>query len=166
MSQTILVPLDLTQPKVLDSVFAAVRRQMNIEPAKVTLLNVVLGHYASEFPYLDSAYVERYTRHARNELTRIGKERLGDSCEWHIEIELGPVARTIVRYADRIEADLIILASHNPVVWDVFLGSTAAQVVRHARHSVLVVRQAVEAEEAAGAASKTESTQATGSGAR
>lgn len=165
MSQTILVPVDLTQPAVLDSVFAAVRRQIGIEPAKVLLLNVVLGHYASEFPYLDSAYVERYTRHARNELTRIGKERLGDACEWHIEVELGPVARTIVRYADRVEADLIILASHNPMVWDVFLGSTASQVVKHARHSVLVVRQSAEAKEAAAEASKTESTEAAGSGA-
>lgn len=165
MSQTILVPVDLTQPAVLDSVFEAVRRQVGIEPAKVMLLNVVLGHYASEFPYLDSAYVERYTRHARDELTRIGNERLGEACEWHIEVEPGPVARTIVRYADRIEADLIVLASHNPMVWDVFLGSTASQVVKHARHSVLVVRQLAEAEQTASEASNTASTQAAGSGA-
>ena len=154
MSQTILVPLDLTQPAVLDSVFEAVRRQIGIEPTTVALLNVVLGHYAAEFPYLDSEYVERYTQRARNELTRIGKERLGDACEWHIEIELGPVARTIVRYADRIDADMIILASHNPMVWDVFLGSTASQVVKHARHSVLVVRQSLEAGESATTAHK------------
>lgn len=149
MSQTILVPLDLSQPEVLDSVFAAVRRQIGIEPATVVLFNAVLGHYASDFPYLDVGYVERYTAHARHELTQIGKERLGDACNWGIEVEIGPVARAIVRYADRIRADLIVLASHNPMVWDVFLGSTAAQVVKHARHSVLVVRQSVEANKAA-----------------
>ncbi len=156
MSQTILVPVDLTQPAVLDSVFEAVRRQIGIEPTTVVLLNVVLGHYASEFPYLDAEYVERYMRHASDALTRIGEEHLGDACDWRIEIELGPVARSIVRYADRVEADLIILASHNPVVWDVFLGSTASQVVKHARHSVLVVRQFAETEEAVSTQAKAE----------
>lgn len=156
MSQTILVPVDLTQRVVLDSVFEAVRRQISIEPTTVVLFNVVLGHYASEFPYLDSEYVDRYMRHARDELTRIGAERLGDACDWHIEIELGPVARSIVRYADRVEADLIILASHNPVAWDVLLGSTASQVVKHARHSVLVVRQCAETEAAVSTSPKAE----------
>ncbi|MGN8158192.1 universal stress protein [Salinisphaera sp. RV14] len=156
MPQTILVPLDLHQPAVFDSVFEAVGRQVRIEPATVVLLNVELGHYATAYPYMDSDYVARYTRHARKELTRIGEERLDDRCDWRIEVELGPVARTIVRAADRLEADLIILASHNPVVWDVFLGSTAAQVVKHARHSVLVVRQANDVEEDASKGAKTE----------
>ena len=41
----------------------------------------------------------------------------------------------------RNPADLIIMASHNPKFWDVLLGSIASQVVKHAQHSVLVVRQ-------------------------
>ncbi|WP_423822161.1 universal stress protein [Salinisphaera sp. SPP-AMP-43] len=142
MSQTILVPIDLNQPAVLESVFQAVRRQAEIEPTQVVLLHVVIESYAGELPYLDVNAMERFAVQARVRLEQIATEQLGEEGNWQVNVELGPVARTIVRHADLVDADLIVMASHNPVIWDVFLGSTAAQVVKHARHSVLVIRQA------------------------
>ena len=142
MSQTILVPIDLNQPAVLESVFQAVRRQAEIEPTQVVLLHVVIESYAGELPYLDVNAMERFAVQARVRLEQIATEQLGENIDWQVNVELGPVARTIVRHADHVGADLIVMASHNPVLWDVFLGSTAAQVVKHAQHSVLVIRQA------------------------
>lgn len=148
MSQTILVPIDLNQPAVLESVFQAVRRQAEIEPTQVVLLHVVIESYAGELPYLDVNAMERFAVQARVRLEQIATEQLGENIDWQVNVELGPVARTIVRHADHVGADLIVMASHNPVLWDVFLGSTAAQVVKHAQHSVLVIRQAASKMEA------------------
>lgn len=46
----------------------------------------------------------------------------------------------ILKLADTIQADLIIIASHRPDMTTYLLGSNAAAVVRHAKCPVLVVR--------------------------
>lgn len=57
----------------------------------------------------------------------------------HIVSE-GTVYQEILRIADEIGADLIIIAAHRPELKDYLLGPNAARVVRHAECSVLVVR--------------------------
>ncbi|VEB94606.1 universal stress protein F [Citrobacter koseri] len=52
----------------------------------------------------------------------------------------GPPKDQILKLADAVEADLIIIASHQPGFSTYLLGSTAAAVVRHANCPVLVVR--------------------------
>jgi nucleotide-binding universal stress UspA family protein len=55
-------------------------------------------------------------------------------------IVLGHAARSIVEYAENNNVDCIVIASHQPGFSDIFLGSTAAHVVRHAKCAVHVVR--------------------------
>jgi nucleotide-binding universal stress UspA family protein len=57
-----------------------------------------------------------------------------------VEIRSGHPYKKIIEIAKEEEVDLIIIASHKPGLQDYFLGSTAANVVRHAPCSVLVVR--------------------------
>ena len=52
----------------------------------------------------------------------------------------GTIYDEILTVADEIEADLIIMASHRPALRDYLLGPNASRVVRHAKQSVLVVR--------------------------
>ena len=52
----------------------------------------------------------------------------------------GHSGRTILDWAEEHGPDLIVIASHRPGLQDYFLGSTAAQVVRHAQCSVHVLR--------------------------
>jgi universal stress protein F len=56
------------------------------------------------------------------------------------EVLLGAVHRQIVRHAEEIGADLIVIESANPRVRDYLLGTTASHVVTHAHCSVYVVR--------------------------
>ena len=60
--------------------------------------------------------------------------------EMEVEVRIGHPYKTILEVAQEKNADLIIVASHQPGFQDYFLGSTAAKVVRHATCSVLVVR--------------------------
>jgi nucleotide-binding universal stress UspA family protein len=53
---------------------------------------------------------------------------------------MGSVYNEVLREADRIGADLIVVGSHRPTMATYLLGSNAATIVRHARCSVLVVR--------------------------
>ena len=52
----------------------------------------------------------------------------------------GSVGRSIVDWVEENSADCIVMPSHTPVLSDIFLGSTAAWVVRHARCAVHVLR--------------------------
>jgi len=52
----------------------------------------------------------------------------------------GAVYEVILSIADKIKADVIVLASHRPELKDYLLGPNAARVVRHASCSVMVVR--------------------------
>lgn len=53
----------------------------------------------------------------------------------------GHTSTAILEEARKADADLIIVASHQPGLQDYLLGSTAARVVRHSPVSVLVMRQ-------------------------
>lgn len=56
------------------------------------------------------------------------------------ELILGHAGRAIVDYASKANIDCIVMASHRLGLSDLFLGSTAARVVRHAKCSVHVIR--------------------------
>jgi len=53
----------------------------------------------------------------------------------------GTVYEEILRVAEEIDCDLIVMAAHRPALQDYLLGPNAARVVRHANCSVLVVRE-------------------------
>lgn len=52
----------------------------------------------------------------------------------------GTIYEEIIKAAEQVKADLIIMASHRPELGDFLLGPNAARVVRHSKRSVLVVR--------------------------
>ena len=52
----------------------------------------------------------------------------------------GSVYEVILSIAEKISADAIVIGSHRPELKDYLLGPNAARVVRHAKCSVMVVR--------------------------
>ena len=64
----------------------------------------------------------------------------GDLSVQHI-VGRGSVYEVILDMAETVEADLIVMASHRPELQDFLLGPNASRVVRHAKCSVMVVRE-------------------------
>ena len=52
----------------------------------------------------------------------------------------GTIYAEILRAADELQCDAIVMAAHRPELKDYLLGPNAARVMRHASQSVLVVR--------------------------
>lgn len=67
-------------------------------------------------------------------------DRVPDTIKVQHIVADGTIYKTIIDTAERIGADLIIMASHRPELEDYLLGPNAARVVRHSDKSVLVVR--------------------------
>ena len=57
-----------------------------------------------------------------------------------IEVRTGHAYSTILKEAEAMNVDLIILASHKPGLKEYFIGSNTTKVVSHANCSVVVVR--------------------------
>ncbi|MEL6169222.1 MAG: universal stress protein [Pseudomonadota bacterium] len=135
MYKTILVPVSFDEERDLDTAIA-VAQTLAAPDAQITFLHVI---------ELMPAYVaevippEMYPDRRKSAETRT--REIASAVEGaHAAVVDGPAGRTITTWARDNDADLIVVASHRPEMADIFLGSTAAWVVRHAPCSVHVVR--------------------------
>jgi nucleotide-binding universal stress UspA family protein len=135
----ILLPIDMDQPEQADIIFAAANRIAGSRGAKLMLIHVMVpmtGYIANYFP---DDFEAKSNKAAEEDLRRLARERdLPDDTEF--TICRGSAAHEIVAAATKSDADLIIIAAHQPGVEDFLLGSVSAAVVRHAPCSVLVQR--------------------------
>ena len=110
--------------------------------ARLTLIHVVeyTGTlYAGDIPLPEDLDLDRQLAdQAREKLARLVSERgLGDVRQ---VVEIGIPKREIVRVAEELGADLIVLGSHGRHGLQLLLGSTANGVLHQAKCDVLAVR--------------------------
>ncbi|WP_146344540.1 universal stress protein [Phaeobacter marinintestinus] len=104
--------------------------------AKVTLLHVVEHIPGYAISYMPADYLREARAAIQSQLDELAAQ-LPNAKGVVIE---GHSGRSILDWATENKPDLIIVASHRPGMQDLLLGSTAAQVVRHAACAVHVVR--------------------------
>ncbi|WP_261305351.1 universal stress protein [Paenibacillus andongensis] len=69
------------------------------------------------------------------------KEKTTDYSNVHIEVRSGSITKEILKYADEIQADLIIVGSRGlSSIGEFVLGSVSHNIVQHAKLPVLVVK--------------------------
>jgi len=134
MYKAIIIPIDLANPE-LGKKMLGLAREIGGKQCHISALYVIPdipGYVAVELP---SGLQQEQLRQARADLKALADEFGADS-----EVHAGHAPTKILEYAEKINADLIVIASHRPGLQDYFLGSTAARVVRHANCAVLVDR--------------------------
>lgn len=101
----------------------------------------------SKNPYIPNDMVEGLRRAhqlAAEEILEAAKAKICDldaSCDIHLMRE-GDAAEEILRYADEIDADLIVMGSRGLSTFGkLLLGSVSQKVINNATCSVLVVRE-------------------------
>ena len=133
MYNNVLVPVALDHAPTAEAALKVARLLAGTD-GKISALTVVEGIPPMVANELPAGMLE----HQREATMEALKEHVGGDIEAHVVT--GHAARTILDFAERIEADCIVIASHDPGIQDYFLGSTAARVVRHAHCAVHVVR--------------------------
>lgn len=139
MFKVILIPIDVTQMEAAATSLATARELVGRHDAKIILLNVlheVPAYVAAQIPL---GVHEQALSNAEASLTKLVEEHnLPSGTE--IQVREGHPSNTILDVAQNMDADVIVIASHDPGLADYLLGSVASRVVRHAHCSVLVVR--------------------------
>jgi len=139
--QSILLPVDLSDT-------GSWRKALDVAIEQARLHGAAL-HVVSVLPDFGMAMVGGFFSPGfeKGALQAIGKsladwvaEHVPEDVEVHPHVLHGSIYDEILRAADKIGADLIVIGSHRPELKDYLLGPNAARVVRHARQSVYVVR--------------------------
>lgn len=139
MYSHILVPVDLDEPSSWVKAVPVAQAMARSFKAKGTLCTIVPDRVAIvEAPWTSvslGALMDK-TSTRLNALARdLGVKSFGR------EVGSGNIAGGILAIANDVGADLIVLSSHRPQMKDWLLGANAARVARHAKCSVLIVRE-------------------------
>ncbi len=135
MYTNILVPVVLDESRNVNHQYL-VAKTLSGADSKCTVLHVmepIPRYIEAEIP--DDIRATSL-KEAKQDLKRIAAGLEGASSV----LLSGHAGRSIVDYASGHDVDCIVVASHMPGVSDVFLGSTAAWIVRHTKCAVHVVR--------------------------
>ena len=135
MYTNILIPVILDHPEKNETAFEAARALAD-EGAHFTLLHVIedIPVYVSEYVPSDFILEARKTLHDR--LDELAKTL--PNC--HAATTQGRPGTQILKWAEDNNSDCIVIASHQPNISDILLGSVAHYVVRHAKCAVHVIR--------------------------
>ncbi len=136
MFKNIVVPIDLDNAERGKAMLGKVKALAG-KDAMITVVNVVEdvpGLITAELP---DGMVEKAAHDAKSSLMDMVKTA---GLKANVEIRGGRAHHAVVDLAEEIDADLILIASHDPGIKDYFIGSTASGVVGRARCSVLVDR--------------------------
>lgn len=106
-------------------------------------------HVVSVLPDFGLAQVSGYfkTDFEGNALLNLGRQ-LEDWTQTHVPKTIkvrphvlhGRIYHEVLKAADKLNVQVIVLAAHHPELKDYFLGPNAARIVRHAKQSVYVIR--------------------------
>ncbi len=140
MAKKILLPIDLNAPASW------------IKPLGEAQMMLAKGgelHVVSVLPdfgmsmvgtFFKTGFEQTALHHFGEALRGWVKQNVPNAIEVHPHILHGNIYDEILRAADRLDVDLIVMAAHRPEASDYLLGPNVARVVRHAKQSVYVVR--------------------------
>lgn len=135
MYNHILIPVQLDDSRDVQQAVKAAHC-LATRDGRFTFLHAMEPLPTSIGTYLPEGYPRESREALRNELEDAASQVQGAQTV----LTDGSAGRAITSWAEENSVDCIVIPSHQPTFTDVFLGSTAAWVVRHARCAVHVVR--------------------------
>lgn len=143
MYRDILLPVDLSQEGSWHKALEVSVEYCRAFGARLHVVSVLADY---KTPMLGSYFPEGFEQKHREEVDKLMHQFVTEHVPEDIKVQVivaeGPsVYKEIVHSADQIDADLIVMGTHQREFKDYLLGPNAERVVRHARQSVLVVRE-------------------------
>ncbi|MEL6264378.1 MAG: universal stress protein [Pseudomonadota bacterium] len=142
MANPILVPVDVEFEVSWREALTTARGEATRRGAQLHVLGVVpdfgTSLVASYFP---EGYGEKMRTDAAAALQKLAEEMLGDAVTWQVHVLQGDPVKSILAEAEKLDAELIVMAAHSPGERGFLTGTHADHVVAGAECSVYVVRR-------------------------
>lgn len=142
MYKQILVPVDLNEKGFSDKALKAAVWHAKQSNAQLHLLNVLPGiHMSMIATYFPKDAVQKMKKDVEVQLRSFADKLVDAELVYHVHIAEGKPYTTIIEYAEKLGADLIVMPSHKRSKIDnVVLGSVATKVVHNSPVNVLVIK--------------------------
>ncbi|SDI22223.1 universal stress protein [Aliiruegeria lutimaris] len=141
MYKSILVAIDLNDGVSANRVAEAAFRLTRAYDAGLHIINVIPDFGMSVVgSYFSADQTKKMVADEERRFREWAAETVPEEIRYDLTVIKGHIYDNILKTADRIGADMIVLGSHKPELEDYLLGPNAARVVRHAKQSVFVVR--------------------------
>jgi len=141
MFKHLLLAVDINAPDGAANSAEAAVSMARAHGAVLHLLNVVPdAGMAIVSASLAPDHMSHAVEVAEEALTKWAEATMPEDVDYKIHMAEGTVYDQIIKAADRLAIDVIIVGSHRPELKDYLIGPNAARVARHADQSVFVVR--------------------------
>lgn len=140
MYNRVLVPVDLGDIDVASPAIARALSIVRTSGGSLRLMNVLSMIPAAYIDYVPTNFDTQEREKAEEALKKIAADSGLDTGRVSTVIHLGAIYHEVLNEAEAWKADLIVIGSHHPTLATYLIGSNAANIVRHANCSVLVVR--------------------------
>ncbi|NNN48879.1 universal stress protein [Vibrio sp. 2-2(8)] len=142
MYKHILVPVDLNEKGFSDKAVELAVWHATHSNAEIHLLNVLPGiHMSMVATYFPKDAAAKMKEDVKQQLKQFADQHIADEIIYKLHVAEGKAYSTILDYAEKLGADLIIMPSHKRSKIDkVMLGSVASKVVQNSPINVLVVK--------------------------
>lgn len=141
MFKTLLLAVDVDDAEDAKRTTEAAIMLARAEGAVLHLLNVVSDSgMAIVSSMLGPDHPRQMAERAKTELKAWAAKAIPADLQTELHIAQGTVYDQIIKSANKLEVDLIIVGAQRPQFQDYLIGPNAARVVRHASQTVFVVR--------------------------
>lgn len=140
MYSKILVPVDLSDLAVAQPALEKAVALAKASDAELRVINVMSMIPAAYLDYMPSNYDTQERERAEIDIAKVAKESGLPANKVSTAVRLGAIYHEVLGEATDWGADLVVVGSHHPSFATYLIGSNAANIVRHAQCSVLVVR--------------------------
>ncbi|UUM30929.1 universal stress protein [Vibrio japonicus] len=142
MYKQILVPVDLNDQGFSDKAVEAAVWYATHSNAQLHLLNVLPGmHMSMVASYFPKDAAIKMKQDVEEQLKKFALDNIPDNVLYSVNVSEGQPASTILEYADKVGADLIVMPSHKRSRLDkALLGSVTNKVVQKSHINVLVIK--------------------------
>ena len=140
MAKKILLPIDLNSPVSWIKPLAEAQNML-AAGGELHVVSVLPDFGMSMVgTFFKAGFEQTALHHFSEALKSWVRQNVPGAVEVHPHVLHGNIYDEILRAADKLNVDVIILAAHRPEARDYLLGPNAARIVRHAKQAGYVVR--------------------------
>lgn len=141
MYKDILFPIDITEEGSWRDSLPVVMEYMESFNANLHIMTVISdGSMSLVQQFFPRGSVDQLVEETNKSLHEFVSSHIKNTKKVQHIVAKGSVYECIIKTAEEVDADLIVMSAHRPELKDYLLGPNAAKVVRHSNRSVLVVR--------------------------
>ncbi|MGP9790646.1 universal stress protein [Roseinatronobacter sp. NSM] len=140
MAMKILLPIDMSQPASWVKPMGEAQKMLR-DGGELHIVSVLPDFGLSMVgAFFQKGFEQAALLQFTEAMRKWVRANVPGSIDVHPHVLHGNIYDEILRAADKLDVDVIIMAAHRPEARDYLLGPNAARVVRHAKQSVYVVR--------------------------